>query len=481
MISSMAKSGAQKAPWFMASVLFLAAFMNLLDATIVNLALPEIQHTLNASSAQLQWIMVVYIVSFAAGLLPFGRFGDLFGRDRMFLWGLVAFLISSAACGFASSIELLIAYRVLQGFASAMMVPQVLAIIHATFPAESKGKAIGFYGMISALGAVAGPLVGGFLISANLLDLGWRLIFLINIPLGFVAMIGALFLVPKVRATNRISPDWFGTVLFAFIIIGLIFPLIEGSSYGWPVWMIGLMLCSAGLAVWFVQRQKQLEGQGRVQTLPVNLMADGFFVSGLAAVTAFSAGIAGVFVMMAILLQSGLDYSAAETGLALVPHPASAMVASLLTGRLGPRWFDARIGTGALSLLLGMIWLYSVLSGVGGALNSAALVGPFVLIGTGMGTTIVALFQVTLSRVANSDAGAGSGILQTFQQIGIALSIAVIGQIFFSHLGVDTSQLTYVNAAQTALLLPILIYAVLSALYLYRAVLHRDGVISLPR
>lgn len=462
------------ARWWMAAVLFLAAFMNLLDATIVNLALPAIQENLNATATQLQWVLVAYILTFAAGLLPFGRFGDVFGRDRMFIWGLSGFMVSSAACGLSPTIELLITSRAIQGLTAAMMVPQVLAIIHVVFPPEDKGKAIGLYGMISGLGAVAGPIIGGFLVSADLFGLGWRPIFLINLPLGLLALFGTFSFVPKVQSDKRIKADWVGAALFAIAIISLTYPLVEGRALGWPLWAFGLMLLSLVLCGWFVRRQMHLADQERTQTLPVSLMKDGSFVGGLVVSMLFFSGIAGVVLMMAIFMQSGFGFSPAEAGLALVPHPASAMIASLITGRLGARWLNARISYGALALLIGMVWLRTIVGSADTSLIGVDFIVPMMLIGSGMGTAAVALFQSILSRVAGPDAGAGSGVLQAIQQFSLALGIALIGQIFFATLGPAPDQMAYVTAARTALWLPIGIYASLCLICLWQLVTPKE-------
>lgn len=452
--------------WWIAYVLLIAAFMNLLDATIVNLALPAIQIGLDASSTQLQWVLVIYILTFAAGLLPFGRFGDVFGRNRLFITGLIGFMLCSAACGLAGNIETLIVSRGLKGLAGAMMVPQVLAIIHVIFPDDEKGKVIGLFGMVSGLGAVAGPLIGGFLVSANLFDLGWRAIFLINLPIGLVSLIGALVLLPKFRPSTGITADWIGAALFAAAITCLIYPLVEGRHIGWPFWSFGLMAVSLILGGAFLRWQAYLASKGHPQTLPVSLIQDRRFVGGLVIITLFFTGIAGVILLLAIFLQSGFGLSPVEAGLAMAPHPASAMVAALITGRLSARWLDARIFGSALSLLLGMLWFQAIVSHADTTLIGSDFRTPLLLIGAGMGTASVALFQSILSRVSSSDAGAGAGVLQAFQQVGIALGIALIGQIFFSELGTSLDQAAFSNAARAALWLPIGIYGLLSVICL---------------
>ena len=468
-------SGAEKripSRWLVASVLLLAAFISLLDASIVHLALPSIQASLGASPTQLQWVLVAYLLTFSAGLLPFGRFGDVFGRGRMFRWGLAGFMLTSAVSGLAATTEMLIAAQGLKGMAAAMMVPQVLAIIHVVFPPEEKGKVIGLFGMVSGLGAVAGPLIGGLIISADLYGLGWRPIFLINLPLGLLLFIGALTVLPGVPRGAGIAADWLGTLLFAGAVTSLTYPLIEGRHLGWSAWSFGLIALSAILGWGFLIWQARLAASGRAQTLPVTLLKDRTFVSGLIVVTLLFSGIAGVFLLLAVFLQSGFGFSPLQAGIAMAPHPACAMVAALLTGRLGAHWINARVLVSTVMLLIGVVWFQHVAGHAGTApgvpLTGADFLVPLILVGTGMGTATVALFQSTLSRVSGPDAGAGSGVLQAFQQVGIALSIALIGQLFFTALGPSPDQAAYRAAARTALWYPIGVYAALCGACLWR-------------
>lgn len=451
----------QRALWIATSSLLIAAFMNLLDASIVNLALPSIQKTLNASAAQLEWVLLIYILTFAAGLMPLGRLGDIFGRDRMFIAGLTGFMIFSIACGFAPNIEVLIVSRGLKGLAAAMMVPQVLAIIHVIFSPKERGKAIAYFGMVSGLGAIAGPVVGGILVSANIVGLEWRPIFLINVPLGIISLIGVLAFMPKLQSAKRISLDWLGAILFALAIISLIFPLVEGRQFGWPVWSFGLLATSLILGFIFVKYQAYLQNTNQSQILPISLLKDRSFIIGIVTVIVFFSGIAGVIFALAIFLQTGLGFSALEAGIALAPHPASAVVASLLSSRLGARWLDGRVILGACALLLGMVWLQYIIGHAADELTGQDILPALIFIGFGMGVATVALFQNILSRVSGPDAGAGSGVMQAFQQVGIALGIAIIGQIFFTILGINLVQENYSTAIQSALWYPIGAYILL--------------------
>ena len=444
------------------AVLFLAAFINLLDVTIVNLALPEIRSDLGASDTELEWVLVIYVLAFGSGLLPFGRFGDIFGRKQVFLAGVAGFVLSSAVCGLAEDTGTLIAARGLQGMSAAMMVPQVLAIVHVLFHPDERGRVIGFYGTVSALGAVAGPVIGGAILSADLAGLSWRPIFLLNIPFGLVSFIGAMRFVPKTSADPSLKSDWSGSVLFFLTIVCLTFPLVEGRHLGWPWWCLALFGTSALLAVFFLRHQAQRASREMTQLLPVSLLKDEHFVFGLVVVVAFFSGIAGVIFMLAILLQSGLGYSPLGAGLIIAPHPVGVMAASLLSGRFGPRWLDLRVAVGAVLLAFGMAGLtLGIETSVDGP-SAWRFVAPLFIVGIGMGTSIVALFQSVLSRVSGPDAGAGSGILQAFQQVGIAIGIAVIGQLFFGSLEGQGSEVNYVDAARTALWFPIGVYLLLA-------------------
>ncbi|MGS4989477.1 MFS transporter [Roseibium sp. RP-7] len=437
--------------WAALAALYLAMFMNILDVSVVNLALPSIRQGLGATDTQLEWVLVVYVLAFAAGLLPFGRFGDVVGRGRVFRWGVAGFTASSLACGLAPDIGTLITARGLQGLCAAMMVPQVLAIVHVIFPAEEKGKAIGLFGSISALGAVAGPLVGGAIVAADIFGLGWRPIFLINLPVGLISLAGALRFLPHLETESRVTPDWSGTFLFALAVLALVFPLVEGRQFGWPFWCFALMGLSAVLAVLFYRLQVQKARLGQAQLLPVLLTGDRVFVAGVAFVALFFSGLAGMFFMMALFLQAGLGLSPMTAGLILAPHPVGVILASAVTGRFGSRYQAARISLAMLAVFCGLVVVRLLVSD---GLSASLLALPFLIVGLGTGTMIPALFQLVLSRVSGPDAGAGSGVLQAFQQIGMALGIAVQGQIFFQVLAAGRSEALYRDAAAAALLYP---------------------------
>jgi EmrB/QacA subfamily drug resistance transporter len=456
-------AGERRNRWAALTALYLAMFMNVLDVSVVNLALPSIRQGLGATDTQLEWVLVVYVLAFSAGLLPFGRFGDVAGRARMFRWGVAGFTASSLACGLAPDITFLIASRALQGLCAAMMVPQVLAIVHVIFPVEEKGKAIGLFGSVSALGAVAGPLVGGVIVAADVFGLGWRPIFLINLPVGLISLAGALRFLPHIENESRVRPDWFGTFLFTLAVLTLVYPLVEGRQFGWPAWCFALMGLSAVLAVLFFRLQQHRARLGKAQLLPVLLTRDKVFVCGVALVALFFSSLAGLFFMMALFLQAGLGLSPMTAGLILAPHPVGVMLASTLTGRFGTRFQAARISFAMLAVFCGLVAARLMVSS---GTSASLLALPFLIVGLGTGTAIPAVFQLVLSRVSGPDAGAGSGVLQAFQQVGMALGIAVQGQIFFQVLAAGRSEAFYRTAAAATLLYPAGVLACLFALSL---------------
>lgn len=476
MLNPSIKSPSVSHYWLAGIFLLLGVFMNLLDATIVTIALPSIEQRLGASHSALHWIMAIYVLAFAAGLLPFGRLGDVLGRRKMFIWGLSAFTLASLICGLAADANTLIIARFFQGLGGALMTPQVLAIIHANFPSDEKAKAIGAFGMVSGMAAASGPVIGGILIAMNMFDLGWRLVFLINVPIGVIAILGALKYLPADEQGDKNQIDWLGAFLFTTIIATFTYPLIEAETIGWSIWLFSLIGISAVLCGVFWRWQRHLASQNKIQTLPVNLMHNHEFLRGIAYLTLLFTGIAGVFVTLAITLQSGMGLTPLNAGLIMAAHPTGAMLAAMLTGKFGQKWLLQRILFGALLLLIGMVWLQMQLSFYVDKTTMLLLWPPLLSVGIGIGTATVAMFQYLLSFVTPKEAGAGSGVMQTFQQIGILLSIALVGQLFFAFIGDDQSGANQMRAMANALWLPIGIFTVLSIIAIQKLI--KTGVKS---
>ncbi|HWK65440.1 MAG TPA: MFS transporter [Rhizobiaceae bacterium] len=458
--------------WAALGILLLAAFMNLIDLSIVNVALPSMQHNMGATSAQIEWVAAVYVLAFALGLLPFGRLGDRVGRKRMFLLGVTVFTVFSLACGLAPTMRTLIAARLLQGVGGAMMIPQVLALAQVMFPPNERAVAFSLFGLSAGLASVAGPLTGGLLINADLFGLDWRPIFLVNLPIGLIAIVAASLVVPATEANPDLRNDWGGMLIAGVSVFLLVFPLIEGHAYGWPGWaflMIGFAIL--GFAAFFLYERARAR-KAASELLPVALLANKNFLVGSMMTVVFFSGVAGFFMVVAIFLQNGFDFTPLQSGLATTPFPIGVLLASAVSGRLGLRWSRQRIAIGSICLMAGMMFLRSVIGGTGDTVNHWDLVVPLAICGFGLGVGISPMFQTVLSGVPPRDAGSGAGALQSFQQIGSAIGIAVVGQIFFSALGqrlagASDRHAAYVDSLEAALLYEVLAFMVVVGLVLF--------------
>ena len=450
--------------WLTLAVLLLAGFMNLVDVTIVNVSIPSLRSDLGASSAEIEWVAAAYILAFALGLLPFGRLGDIVGRKRMFLFGISGFTFASALCGLAPTTGFLIAARILKGMAGALMMPQVLALVQVTFPPHERGFAFSFFGVTAGMASVAGPLAGGALISADFYDLVWRPIFLVNIPIGLFTLLMGWRLIPSTVRGPRQAIDIVGVALAALTIFAIVFPLVEGREFGWPLWCFAMMAASLPLAVGFLKWEARRERHGDTQLLPVALLRNGHFVLGLSMTAALFAGIPGFFFVIAIFLQVGFDFTPLQSGVTTIPFPVGVLIASLISGRFGSSYAKARLVAGPLILTVGMGLLLAIVGNVTEELQQWTFALPLFVSGLGLGVTVAPLFATILTVVDNRDAGSASGALQTFQQIGGALGVAAVGQIFFGLLGEADAHDVYRGSLQSALGFEMAIFVVLALL-----------------
>jgi EmrB/QacA subfamily drug resistance transporter len=428
------KAEADPRRWLALAVLLIANFMNLMDVTIVNVALPSLRENLNADASQIEWVIAAYVLAFALGLLPFGRLGDIVGRTHMFLIGVAAFTVASAACGLAPSIEWLIGARVLQGLAGAIMTPQVLAIATVTFPPEERGQSFSLFGLSAGLAAVAGPIVGGLLIGANFGGLDWRPIFLVNVPIGILAVVLGWFIIPRPPGHPDLKNDYVGIALFGASIVALVYPIIEGRAYGWPAWawgMIAAALVGMGL---FILWERRMAANNQPQLLNYSLIVNPQFLLGALVLTVFSSGIPGFFMVISLLLQSGFGFTPLESGLTNTPFSVGVLVVSLIVGRFGQSYLRTRAAVSAVLLTGGMVWLHFIIAGIGDTIDHWWFLPPLFIAGVGLGLGFSSLFQLVLATIPPRDAGAGAGSLQAFQQVGGAVGVALIGQIFFSML-----------------------------------------------
>jgi len=442
--------------WLALGILLIANFMNLIDVTIVNVALPSMRDGLGATDSQIEWVIAAYILAFALGLLPFGRLGDILGRTRLFLWGVAGFTAASALCGLAPNIEFLIAARTIQGLAGAMMTPQVLAIATVTFPSHERGQAFSLFGLSAGLASVCGPILGGALISANLFGMDWQPIFLVNIPIGIAAVVAGWFLIPRLPGHAGLRNDYVGIVLFGLGIVAVVFPIVEGRAYGWPLWAFGMIATGLLLLVSFVLWTRGRAAAGAPQLLNFDLITNRQFMFGAFVVTIYASGIPGFFMVISLLLQGGFDFTPLQSGLTNTPFSVGVLIASGIAARFGANYLRFRLAVAGALLAGGIAWLHFYIAGVTDSIDALAFLPPLLIAGIGLGLGFSSLFQLVLSNVPPRDAGAGSGALQAFQQVGGALGVAIIGEIFFTNLGNGfaggaTPHAAFANASSLAL------------------------------
>lgn len=425
--------------WAALGIMMLANFMNLLDVTIVNVALPSLQRDLGASSSEIEWIVAGYVLVFALGLLPFGRLGDIKGKKQVFLYGVGAFTAASLLCGLSTSTEMLVGARFLQGAGGAIMTPQVLAIAQMMFPPKERAAAFSLFGLSAGLASVSGPIIGGWLIGMDLMGLTWRPIFLINIPIGLIAILAGRRLIPALPGRPGLGNDFGGIAIAAIAIFCVIFPLIEGRGFGWPLWCVAMLVVAVPFAIAFFFWEKRQHRLGRPELLPVSLMSNRNYVIGAMMSAIFFSALPGFFLILAMFLQEGFGFSPLQSGFTTMPFSIGILVASLISGRLGHIAPRIRITVGIVMVIVGMYLLRQEVQGFGEVAEGRALLPYFLLSGLGMGISIAPMFQVVLAGVPPHDAGSGSGALQAIQQMGGAFGIAIVSQIFFSRLGSEIS------------------------------------------
>ncbi|WP_212764867.1 MFS transporter [Streptomyces sp. I05A-00742] len=414
-------------------VVLVAELMNALDGSVVYTALPSIQHDTDASGAAVQWIYAAYALTFALGLMTGGRLGDLHGRKRLFLLGTGVFTAASLLCGLAGTPALLIAARFIQGSAAAVMIPQVLATLHVTFDEGSRAKAFSLYGTVMSLGSVAGPVLGGVLTCADVFGLGWRPIFLINVPIGLATVLLGLRYLPESRDLAARRLDLTGMILAALGLLLITYPLTVGGAHQWPAWSFLMMAGGLLTLAVFVVQQRARAARGRDPLVVPELFKSRAFAAGLSAQLVFGL-LSGVFFLTwAVFTQDGLGLSPrqAATGFvaASVGEMAGAWLAMSLAGRYGGR--APRAGALlAAATLGGYAWLITEQNT---ALSPVLTLLPMLPAGLGLGMIGAALADMTLRQVDHDHAGSASGLFNTSTQLGIALGTASTAVVFFAH------------------------------------------------
>jgi EmrB/QacA subfamily drug resistance transporter len=417
--------------WLVVATILVAEIMDLVDATIVNIAAPSIRADLGGSESAMQWMLAGYTLAFAIGLVTFGRLGDLVGRRRLFVIGALGFTIASAVCGLATSPELLIGSRVAQGLLGAVMIPQGFAILKSIFPPDELGKAFAMFGPVMGLSAVAGPILAGVLIDANWFDAGWRTIFFINVPIGIAALVGALCFMPELKTAGASRLDAVGVILVSLASGLLIYPLVQGRELGWPLWTILMLTSSIAVFALFGWRERRSGNP----VIDPSLFRNRGYVAGLGVITTFFLGMNGFMLVFNLFTQLGLHYSPLKAGLAMVPFSLGiAIGAPLSAGLLAPKLGRKALQLGIVVMTVAMAGVWFTLHTYGDATTIWNLVPATLVTGIGAGMVFAPLFDIVLASIDDQAAGSASGVLTAMQQYGGAIGVAVIGTVFFQLL-----------------------------------------------
>jgi EmrB/QacA subfamily drug resistance transporter len=411
--------------WIAAAVMIVAALMDMIDATIVNVALPSIRSDLGASATQVEWIVSAYLLPFAALLLVAGRLGDLLGRRRLFLAGVVLFGAASAVCAVAGSPGVLIAARAAEGAAAALLTPQVLATFREIFSGEERGAAFGMYGAMAGFAAAIGVVAGGLLTDG----LGWRSIFYINVPVAALLVPAALALVPETRSRTARRPSVAGTAIMLGSLAAIVAPLLEGRRLGWPAWVFAVI--ALGLAGLFVLGRT--DARRAAPLVPTRLFKVPAFSAGVLVQALFSAAMEGFALCFALWLQAGQGYSPTHAGLTLLVFCAGSFLVVAPAVSLAPKVGRLVLCFGGVLMALGCAAVLYVAHHAATPVGTWPLVPGLLVAGAGLGFLVIPLVNVVLSAVGRDEAGEASGVFGTAQQFGGALGVAAAGTVFFAH------------------------------------------------
>ncbi|MEW2359616.1 MFS transporter [Spirillospora sp. NPDC029432] len=413
--------------WQALGVCLVAAFMTLLDVSIVNVALPSIRDGLQASDAQLQWILSGYALTFGLVLVPAGRLGDARSRRAVFMTGLGLFVASSALAGLAPGIGWLIFARLLQGVAGGVLNPQIAGLIQQLFQGAERGRAFGALGAVIGIATAVGPLLGGVLIALFGPDHGWRWIFHVNVPVGLVALVLAWRLLPPPVHGRREGLDPFGVVLLGAGVLAIMLPFLQEREWHGPAkWLLlaAGALVLAGFVLWERSRPEPI--------VDLDLYRMRSYALGAGIAFLYFAGFTAIFFIFTLYLQNGLGYSALGAGLAITPFALGSGGASTVGGRIVARYGRPLVAAGLALVLLGLVaaWVAVEVHPGRGVVWWTAL--PLLVAGLGSGLVIAPNQTITLSEVPPAQGGSAAGMLQTGQRVGTAAGIAAVGAMFFA-------------------------------------------------
>lgn len=417
------------APWRGLYVLLLAGFVTIFDLFVVNIAVPSIQTEFDASFSQIGLIVAGYEAAFGILLITGGRLGDIFGRRRLFIWGMAGFTIASVFCALAPNANLLIGARVLQGFAAALLFPQVYASIRVNFNGNDSQRAFGLLGMTLGLAAIAAQVLGGWIVYGNFFDLGWRSLFLINIPIGVIAIVSARF-IPESKAETRPDLDLLGVILISTGLLLLLIPLIEGAGKGWPHWTLVSLGAAIVILLLFYYHQERRRQTDNIPLVDMQLLTQKRFALGSLLVLLIYSTSSSFFLSFALLVQTGFDINPFTAGSIFAPCSVGFVLASLIMPKLIAKISERVIIVGAFiyAISTGLLVLQVYIAGV--SLVPIHLIPILFIVGFGQGAIMTPLLNLVLGFVKQHQAGMASGMISTIQQFGAAIGVAVIGILF---------------------------------------------------
>ncbi len=418
-----------------------------LDFFVVNVAMASLQTDLHAGTTGVEWVVAGYGLTFAMFLLAAGRLGDRIGRRRVFGLGVLVFTAASAGCGLAPNAEMLVLARLVQGVGAAMISPTVLALIGTLYAGADRARAIGAYATAMGLAAAGGQLVGGVLLHLDIARLGWRSVFLLNVPVGVIVLAVTRRCVPASRAAVVVPVDVVGTVLATLALTALVLPLVDGRARGWPGWSTLSLVSAPVFLVQFLAWQRRMTRRGATPLVDPRWFRDRAFSAGMLTQFAFWCGQASYFLVLALYLQLGRGLSPMQSGLVFTVLAVAYLVASRRAPALVARLGRGVIVRGALTLAVGHVATVLATEGFDGGV--VALAPGLLLTGTGMGLCLAPITTTVLASVEPQRAGAVTGLLSTVQQVGNAVGVAVIGVVFF---GAAHHGYTHAFALSTALL-----------------------------
>ena len=428
-------------------MVLIAEIMDLFDSTIVNVAGPTLAEKLHASNSDLQWVIGGYALALGSGLILGGRLGDRFGRRNMFLFGLAGFTIASLLCAIAPNIESLIILRFIQGFLGAMLLPQGFGLVRESFPPQEFGKAFAAYGPAFGLGGILGPVIGGFIIQANIADLGWRAVFLVNLPIGLVSLVLAYIYLPKSAPDKSIKIDLLGAILVILASGMLVYPLIKGQDAGWPLWTYLMLAGSVVVFFIFAWTERMTAKRGGSSLIDSSIFAKRAYTLGLTGLGLYFAGFTGIYLILTLFLQFGEKFTSAQAGLGNIPIALGSAIGGTISGaflaeKIGGR-FTLQIGAVVQLLGVALMWI---------AVPSLAnfsiwqLVPALVVSGIGTGLIAAPIFDTVLSTVESHQSGSASGVLSAVQSVMSSVGVAIFGTVFFSFAVVGQADAGFRNA-----------------------------------